>query len=336
MKNLILIPVGITGIGVSIPERILNNHDLEKMVETSDEWIRSRTGISERHIIADDLSTSDLAAEAGLKALEDANVSPKDVELIIVATGSPDMIFPSTACVAQQKMGIKGCPAFDLQAACTGFSYGLAVASSFVATGTYKTVLLIGAEAITRFVNWKDKNTCVLFGDGAGAVVLQEVEPGYGILSNYLSADGTRGDLLKIPAGGAMLPTSSETVKNNLHYIHMSGNEIFKFAVKVLPRAAKIALKKANLKVGDIDFLIPHQANQRIIDVAVERLKIDSSKVVSNINKYGNTSSASIPIALYELWAAGKLIKGNIVLSVGFGGGLTWGANVIRWHKNFK
>lgn len=333
MKELPLIPVGITGIGVSIPERVLNNYHLEEMVETSDEWIRARTGIFERRIIADDLSTSDLAQEAGLKALDDANVNPEDVELIIVATGSPDMIFPSTACLTQQKMSIENCPAFDLLAACAGFSYGLAIASSFVACGTYKTVLLIGAEAITRFVNWKDRNTCVLFGDGAGAVVLQEVEPGYGILSNYLAADGKGADLLKIPAGGAMLPANSETVKNNLHYIHMNGNEIFKFAISTLPRVARQALKKANLKVEDVDFLIPHQANQRIITSAAKKLKIDPAKVISNIESYGNTSSASIPIALHEIYREGRLKKGDIILSVGFGGGLTWGANVIRWYK---
>lgn len=331
-----LITVGIVGVGSCIPEKILNNHDLEKMVDTSDDWIRTRTGIIERRIIDDGMFTSDLAAQAGLKALADAGLEPEEVDLIIVATASPDMIFPSTACLTQRKMGIRNCPAFDLLAACAGFSYGLSVATPYVATGGYKTVLLIGAEALSRFVNWSDRNTCVLFGDGAGAVVLQPVEKGYGVLSSHLAADGFGADLLKIPAGGAVMPGDENSVANRLHSIQMNGNEVFKFAVRVLPKAAKQALHKCGLTVADVDYLIPHQANQRIIDTAAQRLKISSQKVVSNISKYGNTSTASIPLALDELWQTGKLKKGDVLLFVGFGGGLTWGANVVKWSRSLS
>lgn len=303
------------------------------MVDTSDEWIQARTGVRQRRIVAEGEATSDLAAKAGLKALDDAGLKTEDVDLVIVATSSPDMIFPSTACLAQMKMSIKNCPAFDIAAACSGFVFGLSVASQYVASGTYSTALVIGADALTRYVDWSDRNTCVLFGDGAGAVVLQKVKPGFGVLSSYLASDGMGADLLKIPAGGSAQPGDQESLRAGLHYIQMSGKEIFKFAVQALPEAAIRVLQQVNLSVDDIDYLISHQANRRIIEAAAEKLKLGSDKVVCNIHKYGNTSTASIPLALDDLYQEGKLKLGSLLVLVGFGAGLTWGANVIRWSK---
>ncbi len=325
---------GIVGLGTYLPSRILTNFDLEKMVSTSNQWILERTGIAERRIV-DKETTSDLAAKAGLRALNDAKVKnkvrKKDVDLVIVATASPDMIFPSTACLAQEKLGLKNVPAFDILAACSGFSYGLVIAESLISSGIYRTILLIGAEAISRFVDWQDRSTCILFGDGAGAVVMQETEEGYGVLSSYLAADGGGKDLLKIPAGGAFKPASFDTVERRLHYIKMNGREVFKFAVQSIFDASVKALELAGLKVSDIDFFIPHQANKRIIDSVAKKLKIDSKKIICNIYNYGNTSTASIPLALEEIYRSGKLQRGDFILTVSFGGGLVWGANVIRW-----
>lgn len=309
----------IVGIGVSVPEKVLTNADLEKMVDTNDEWIVTRTGIRERRIIADEDTVSDLAAAAGLAAIEDAGIGRDEIDLVLVATGSPEMIWPSTACQAQGKMGLPRCAAFDLQAACTGFVYGLGVADSLITTGLFKTVLLIGAEAMSRYIDWSDRNTCILFGDGAGAVVLREARPGYGVLASYLDADGGGADLLKIPVGGAR------------QAIKMSGNEIFRFAVKMLPRCVETALKKAGLGIEDVDHFIPHQANQRIIEAALDRLGLPKERAVSNIAKYGNTSTASIPLALDEIYKAKKLKQGDIIVTAAFGAGLTWGANVIKW-----
>lgn len=324
---------GIVGIGSYVPQKILTNEDLERMVETSDEWIQTRTGIRERRVVAKGEATSDLAAKAGLKALDDAGLKPEDVDLIIVATSSPDMIFPSTACLVQTKMGIKNCPAFDVAAACSGFVFALSVASQYVNSGTYSTVLVIGADALTRYVDWSDRDTCVLFGDGAGAVVLQKVKPGFGILSSYLASDGAGADLLKIPIGGSARPADQESLKQGLQYIQMSGKDIFKFAVQALPEATTQALQQTGLSVADIDYLISHQANRRIIKAAAEKMKLSSDKVICNIHKYGNTSTASIPLALDDLYESGQLRRGNLLVLVGFGAGLTWGANVIRWQK---
>lgn len=303
------------------------------MVDTSHEWIKSRTGIIERRLAEDGVATSDLALKASLRALEDANVRAKEIDLIIVATASPDMIFPSTSCLLQQKLGLKDIPAFDVSAACAGFVFGLSVAQHYVTAETYKTVLFVGADSLTRFVDWRDRNTCVLFGDGAGAVILRETEPGYGILSSTLASDGAGADLLKIPAGGANLPGTAESVNQGLHFIQMNGNEVFKFAVRAIPEVSKRALKEAGLTIEDVDFFIPHQANSRIISTAASKLKINHEKVITNIDKYGNTSTASIPLALDEIWRKGRLKKGSILLLVGFGAGLTWGANVIRWSR---
>lgn len=325
-------PAGIAGMGVYVPEKILTNSELEKIVDTSDEWIRTRTGIVERRVVEGDTATSDLAVPAAKAALEDAGVHIDEVDLILVTTSTPDMIFPSTACLVQKKLNSKGAAAFDLQAACTGFIYGLTVASQFIETGMYKTVLLIGADAFTRHINWKDRGTCILFGDGAGAFVLRRAEKGYGLLSSYLAADGSGADLLKIPAGGSCHPGSEQSIKEGLHYVYMNGSEVFKFAVRVFPEAVQKALDKAGLTVDDIDYLVPHQANIRIINSGAERLGISKEKVVVNLDRYGNTSTASVPLALYDLYKAGSLKRGDVLVFVGFGAGLTWGANVIRWY----
>ncbi|MDI6817059.1 MAG: beta-ketoacyl-ACP synthase III [Actinomycetota bacterium] len=323
---------GIAGMGVFVPEKILTNADLEKMVDTSDEWIRVRTGIIERRVVEGDTATSDLAAEAAKNAIKDAGIKADDIDLILVATSTPDMIFPSTACLVQSKLGIAGCAAFDLQAACTGFVYGMTVASQFIETGMYETVLLIGADAFTRHVNWEDRGTCILFGDGAGAVVLKRAEAGYGLISSYLAADGRGADLLKIPAGGSANPGSEETVRDRLHCVQMNGNAVFKFAVRILHEAAIGALENAGMLVEEIDYLVPHQANIRIIDSAAARLGIDMKKIIVNLERYGNTSTASIPLALNDLYLSGKLKRGDNLMFVGFGAGLTWGANIIKWY----
>ena len=323
---------GIAGMGVFVPEKILTNADLEKMVDTSDEWIRVRTGIVERRIVEGDTATSDLAAEAAKNAIKDAGIKAEDIDLILVATSTADMIFPSTACLVQSKLGIDGCAAFDLQAACTGFVYGMTVAAQFIETGMYETVLLIGADAFTRHINWEDRGTCILFGDGAGAVVLKRVETGYGLIGSYRAADGRGADLLKIPAGGSANPGSEETVRDKLHYVQMNGNAVFKFAVRVLHEAAIGALENVGMLVEEIDYLVPHQANIRIIDAAASRLGIDKKKIIVNLERYGNTSTASIPLALNDLYQSGKLKRGNNLMLVGFGAGLTWGANIIKWY----
>ncbi len=316
-----------------MPKRVLTNQDLEQMVDTSDQWIRTRTGIVERRVTEDGVTTSDLAYEASIRALTDAKMTPHEIDLIIVATASPDMIFPSTSCILQKKLGIVDIPAFDVSAACAGFVFGLSVAWQYVASGTYNRVLFVGSDALTHFVDWNDRNTCVLFGDGAGAVVLKRTEPGYGILSCSLACDGSGADLLEIPAGAANLPGTCESVRNGKHYIRMNGNEVFKFAVRAIPDISKTALDEAGLCVEDVDYFIPHQANSRIISTAAAKLGIRREKVVCNIDRYGNTSTASIPLALDEIWREGKLDIGKIVLLVGFGAGLTWGANVIRWSR---
>lgn len=328
-----MVAAGITGIGSYVPRKVLTNRDLEKMIDTSDEWIRTRTGISERHIVSEGTASSDLGVLAAEKALKSAGRSAEDIDMIVVSTASPDLIWPSTACLIQAKLGASSAGAFDVQAACAGFVFALTVAAQFVESERCKVVLVVGAEAMSRFIDWTDRNTCVLFGDGAGALVLEKVEKGYGLLGSYLGSDGKGSHLLQIPAGGSARPANEETIKENLHYIKMNGNEVFKFATRATIEAATEALKISGIKDEEVDFLIPHQANQRIIEAAASRLHITGDKVVSNINKYGNTSTASIPLAMDELWQAGKIKKGNIILTVGFGGGLTWGANVIRWSK---
>jgi 3-oxoacyl-[acyl-carrier-protein] synthase-3 len=318
----------ITSVASWLPERRLTNADLERMVETSDEWIKTRTGISERRMAADEDATSDLAARAGTRALERAHISPGDVDLLIVATSSPDMLFPSTACLAQAKMGLT-CPAFDLNAACTGFIYALQVATSAIESGRARTVLVIGAEVLTRLLDFTDRTTCILFGDGAGAVVLSASdEPG--VLGVHLGADGTGADLLSIRAGGSAAPCMIDRIAAGEQYMQMNGNEVFKFAVRAIPKVTQQALTESHLTVADVDWLVPHQANQRITDTVGERLGIPHERVVSNIAETGNTSTASIPLALDALYTAGSLHAGDVLALVGFGAGLTFGAAIVR------
>lgn len=325
--------VGIAGTGSYVPEKVLTNFDMEKIVDTSDEWIVTRTGIRERHMVDEDTPVSELCYQAALRALEDAKVSPEDLDLVIVMTVTPDHYFPATACLVADRLGAKKAAAFDLEAGCSGFLYGVTVGSQFVATGMYQNVLVIGAETLSKLLNWEDRTTCILFGDGAGAAVLQPVEDGYGFLSYELGADGSGGPLLIVPAGGSKQPSTSDTISNKLHTIHMAGSETFKFAVRTMGEASIRVLTKAGLAKEDVDFLVPHQANIRIIDAAMKRLGIGQDKVVVNLDRYGNMSAASIPVALDEAVHAGRIKYGDIVVMVGFGAGLTWGAIVMKWAK---
>jgi 3-oxoacyl-[acyl-carrier-protein] synthase-3 len=324
-------PVGIIGTGKYTPERILTNQELERMVETNDEWIVTRTGIKERRIAAETEATSDLAYQAALKALEAADLKAADLDLIIVATITPDMFFPSTACLLQNKLGAAKAAAFDLSAACSGFIYGLATASNMIATGMYKNALVIGAETLSRITDYTDRNTCILFGDGAGAVVLGEVPEGRGFRSFELGADGSGGELLKISGGGSRIPASQQSLEDKKHFIHMAGNDVFKFAVRIMGGAAEEALSKAGMTKADVDLLVPHQANIRIIQSALNRLDLPEEKAMINLNKYGNMSAASIPVALAEAVEQDRVKEGDCVVFVGFGGGLTWGASVLVW-----
>ncbi len=323
--------IKITGSGFHVPDKVLTNFDLEKMVDTTDEWIITRTGIKERRIAPKEQATSDLAIEASQRALKSAGLKVEDVDLIIVATSTPDTIFPSTACWVQKGLGADLIPAFDISAGCTGFLYGMVLAEGLILSGQNKRILLAGGELLTKVTNWKDRNTCVLFGDAAGAVVLEESHDDSGMLSFYWKADGNLGDLLSLPAGGTRIPSSHESVDQDLHYLQMKGNEVFKHAVKRMGEAALEALKMAGLKKDDIDYFIPHQANIRIIEATGKRLRVPSEKVYSNIHKYGNVSVASIPISLHELREEGKLKKGDIIVMDAFGAGFTWAAVVYRW-----
>ncbi|WP_046228060.1 beta-ketoacyl-ACP synthase III [Paenibacillus dauci] len=326
-----VVPIGIIGTGKYVPEKILTNADLEKMVETNDEWIVSRTGIRERHIAAPDQATSDLAYEAAIKAIASAGITAEDLDLIVIATITPDMSFPSTACILQEKLGAKKAAAFDLSAACSGFVYSLAAATSMLQMGMYKNALIIGADTLSRITDYTDRNTCVLFGDGAGAVVIGEVGEGRGFKSFDLGAEGAGGELLKLPAGGSRTPASADTLEAKQHFIQMSGREVFKFAVRVMGTATEEVLRKAEISKDDIDLFIPHQANIRIIQSAMERLNLSEDRVMVNVQNYANTSAASIPLALVEAVEQGRIKEGDRVVMVGFGGGLTWGASVLVW-----
>jgi 3-oxoacyl-[acyl-carrier-protein] synthase-3 len=323
--------IKITGTGSYVPPKVLTNFDLEKMVDTSDTWIKERTGISERHIVDDNTATSDLVVESTYRALEDAGLQVQDIDVIIVATATPDTIYPSTACWVQKKLNIPGIPAFDVSAACSGFLYGLEVASSLIETGRYKNILVSGAEVMSKVVNWKDRNTCVLFGDGAGSVIVTEGDGESGILASYLGADGTLGKLLYQPAGGTLLPASYETIEKKLHSVHMEGREVFKHAVRSMGNAAIRVLKEANLSAQDIALFIPHQANFRIVEATCARTGIPMEKTYLIIHKYGNVPAASIPLTLDEANRRGKIKRGDIVLFAAFGAGFSWGAIVLRW-----
>jgi 3-oxoacyl-[acyl-carrier-protein] synthase-3 len=323
--------IKITGTGFYAPDKVLTNFDLEKMVDTSDEWIVTRTGIRERRVGSKDQATSDLAVEAARNTLKNAGLKVKDIDLIVVATSTPDTIFPSTACWVQKKLGADHIPAFDISAGCTGFIYGMILAESLILSGAKKRILLIGSEFLTRVTNWEDRNTCVLFGDGAGAVVLEESRDGSGMLSSYWKADGKLADLLSQPGGGSRIPATAEMIAQDLQYLQMKGNEVFKHAVKRMGEAAEAALEKAGLDKEDVDYLIPHQANIRIIEATGRRLKLPPEKVYINIHKYGNVSVATIPIALHELRESGKLKDGSIIVMDAFGAGFTWAALTYRW-----
>jgi len=325
------LPVGIIGLGKYVPERILTNQELETMVETNDEWIVSRTGIRERRIATSDQATSDLAYHAAQEALKNAGLTADDLDLIIVATVTPDMAFPSTACILQDKLGASRAAAFDLSAACSGFLYGVNIASNFISNGAYKHVLVIGADCLSKITDYTDRNTCILFGDGAGAAVLGPVKEGHGFRSFVLGADGAGGPLLNIAGGGSRCPASQETVEGRKHYIYMEGSEVFKFAVRIMGNAAEEALEKAGMSKDEIDLLIPHQANLRIIQSSLNRLNLTSDKCMINLDRYGNMSAASVPVALAEAVEQGRVKEGDRLVLVGFGGGLTWAAATLIW-----
>ena len=326
-----MIHARITGTGSYAPKKVITNHDIEKMVDTSDDWIMERTGIKERRVVEKGQTTSDLAYEAGGKALKAAGVEAKDLDLILVATTTPDMVMPSLGCVLQDKLHAKKAAAFDIYAACSGFIYGLSIANAFIKSETYSTILLVGAEALSRFVDWEDRTTCVLFGDGAGAVVLQRHTGKRGVLSTHLHSDGSLGGLLHVPGGGALHPPSHDTVHKRMHYIKMKGNETFKVAVRALEDVVQEALEHNKVKAEEIDHLIPHQANLRIIQAMAQRLCMPMEKVVVTIHKYGNTSAASIPMAMDEAVRSGRIKDQDLILLEAFGGGLTWASALVRW-----
>lgn len=321
---------GITGIGIGLADKVLTNQDLEKMVETSDEWISTRTGIKERRIASEGKAVSDIAYAAAVEAIEMSGIKSADIDLIITATVTPDMMFPSTSAIIQSRIGAVNAAAFDIEAACTGFIYGLTIAKQFIETGFYKNVLVIGSDLLSRITDFTDRNTCVLFGDGAGAAVISRTEE-KGIIDEYIKADGSGSSYLYMPAGGSRMPASKETTEKKLHYTVMDGAEVFKFAVKAMPEAVNCLLAKSGTDVSDIDYLIPHQANMRIIDAAARRLNFPMDKVGITIDKYGNMSSASIPVTLYEEYKRGKIKTGDRIVLVGFGAGLTYGAALIKW-----
>jgi 3-oxoacyl-[acyl-carrier-protein] synthase-3 len=322
---------GVLGTGSALPEKVITNADLEKMVDTSDQWITDRTGIHERRQAAPHETTSTLSVQASRHALEKAGMKATDLDLIICSTISPDMPLPSTASLIQRELGAHGCCAFDLAAACSGFLFGMTVAEQFIRTGASKHVLVIGAELLSRYLDYKDRATCVIFGDGVAAAVFGPVEPPSGILAHELHTEGQYADHLFIPAGGTAMPASCHTVEQGAHFIKMRGNELFKVAVRSLEDVSRQVLKKAGLTTDDIDLFIPHQANQRITEAVRERLGLSSDRVYSNICRIGNTSSASIPICLDECVQSGQLKKGDLVLMSAFGAGVTWGAVLMRW-----
>jgi 3-oxoacyl-[acyl-carrier-protein] synthase III len=321
----------IIALGSYVPERILSNADLEKMVDTTDDWIMSRTGIRERRLASPEEATSDLGTKAALVAMQRAGVTAEQIDLIIVATITPDMGFPATACLVQRKIGARRAAAFDLEAACSGFIYALEIGQQFIMSHTYQTVLVIGAEKLSAIVNWQDRNTCVLFGDGAGAAILQNRPHAHGLLTVCMGADGNKSGLIAMPGGGSLHPASMQTVVSRLHYLHMEGKEVFKNAVTAMCTAAEEALRRCEVDISQIHCIIPHQANRRIIDAVAQRLGAKPEQLFINLEKYGNTSAASVAIALDEAVQAGRIQRGDLVLLVVFGAGLTWGAAVIEW-----
>jgi len=323
--------VSIIGTGSYVPKKVLTNEDLSRIVDTSDEWITTRTGIKERRIAAKDEQTSDMAAKAALKAIEQAKISPAEIDLILVATATPDMLFPATACFVQKKIGATKAACLDISAACAGFLFGLEIAQQFITSHTHDTVLVIGAEKLTSITDWTDRNTCVLFGDGAGAAVLRHRGSTHGVISTHIGSDGQYTDILFMPGGGSRCPITRENVDLNLHTIHMIGKEVYKQAVSAMLKAAKKALDQAGLAIEDIACIIPHQANVRIIEAIADRLGISREKMFVNLDRYGNTSAAAVAIALDEANRSGRIKPGDYILMVVFGGGLTWASTVIEW-----
>jgi 3-oxoacyl-[acyl-carrier-protein] synthase-3 len=321
----------ITGWGKSVPEKVLTNDDLSKTIDTNDAWIRDRTGIRERHIASETQTTASLGAAAAIEALKVANVLPADVDLIICSTSTPEYLFPATACLIQDAIGADNAGAFDLLAACSGFIFALNLGAQAIKGGTAKTVVIIGSETLSRVVNWKDRNTCILFGDGAGAFVLQASEKPGGILNGIIRSDGSGGDLLSIPAGGSRHPLSEVALRAGLQYVQMDGKEVYRFATRVMASATESAITASGLKKEDIDLIIPHQANSRIIEAAAKGLKLPMDKFMVNVDKYGNTSTASIPLATVEAYEKGRLKSGDKIVFVGFGAGLTWGSLAAEW-----
>jgi 3-oxoacyl-[acyl-carrier-protein] synthase-3 len=321
----------IAGLGAAAPEKILTNFDLEKIVETSDQWIRERTGIERRHILEEGKNNSDMATLAAQRALSNAELKPEDLDCLIIGTVTPDTYFPSTACRVQDKLGALNASAMDISAACSGFLYAMILADNLIGTGHYKNILIIGSEALSRFTDWEDRTTCVLFGDGAGAAVLVPSDGNKGILSSYMKSDGRLGHLLNLPGGGSAYPPTQETIAQRMHYIKMEGQKVFKHAVRTMVDAAIHGLKEAECKSKDIDLLITHQANWRIIDAVAKRLKLPNEKVFVNLNEYGNTSAASIPLALNQAKNEGRIKSGDKVLLVSFGGGFTWASSLVQF-----
>jgi len=326
-------PITITGLGCYVPEKVVTNDDLSKTIDTSDEWIMERTGIRERRVAAPEQAMSDLALPAATQALEDAGVQASDVDLIIVATVTPDMAFPSTGAILADQMGAPDAAAYDLSAGCTGFMYALVQGYGMVAAGLSDKALIVGGDVLSKIVNWQDRSTCVLFGDGAGAVVLERSNEG-GFLGFELGAEGAGGVHLNLPAGGSRMPTTADTVAQELHWVHMNGREVFKFATRVLVSSAEHVLERCGLTIKDVDVYVPHQANVRIIDYATKKLGIPEDRVVVNVDRYGNTSSGSIPLALADAETEGRLKPGATVLMTGMGAGLTWGSALMTWTEN--
>lgn len=321
----------ITGWGMAVPDQVLTNHDLEKIIDTSDEWIVEMTGIKERRIAREGETTSSLALEAAWKALEIANLKPTELDLIICSTSTPEYQFPATACIVQDKLGATKAGAFDLSAACSGFIFALNVAAQMIKSGGLKSVMVIGCETLSKIVNWSDRNTCILFGDGAGAVILQANDNPGGLLSAVMHSDGSGADFLSVPGGGSRNPTSEATIRTGMHTIHMDGKEVFRFATRVMAQSTHEAVDASGYEIGDYKWIIPHQANLRIIDAAARGLKLPIDRFIINLDRYGNTSTASIPLALCEAVEDGRIQNGDLLVMVGFGAGLTWGAVTLQW-----
>lgn len=324
-------PVAVAGTGSYVPEKVLSNADLEKMVDTSDAWIQQRTGISERRIIQNGMATSDMASRAARKALEAAGASADEVQSIVVGTITPDHVFPSASCLVQRSLGARYSNAMDVSAACSGFLYALAVGKSFVASGRYDTVLVVGADAMSTLVDYKDRTSCILFGDGAGAVLLRPSQGRREILYDYVGAEGGHEDVMVVPAGGSRQPASHKTVEAREHYLRLKGNAVFKFAVLKMVNLIRESVEQCKLPIDEVSLIVPHQVNRRIIEAALEKLKLPAERCYTNIHRYGNTSAGSVPIALDEAAREGRIKSGDIVLLCAFGAGLTWGSAVIRW-----